>query len=261
MREFDKVYLITKADDVGSNASANKAFFDGCKKGILRNGVIMMTCSSAKAAAEFFKEEKNFCMGLHLTLNAEWDNVKWGPVLPAERVPSLVDAQGHFFQTTKALHENKPVLGEIMAEVQAQLDLAMEYGLNIRFADCHMGFSWVVPELEDELKEWCRKNGILYNLGDFERLPKEEKKTDPIEEFIDRLKAVKPGIYQVHMGHPAYFSEEMLTLGHQGYPGDVVAEEREWDRLRLMDERVLEFFSRNNIVPVTLEEAMRLSKP
>ena len=258
MNKVDKVYLITKADDVGSNNSSNRAFYDGFKQGILRNGVIMMTCASAKEAAEMFKNEKGFCMGLHLTLNAEWDSVKWGPVLPVEKVPSLVDKDGYLFQTTKQLHENNPSLEELMAELQAQLDLAREYGLNIRFADCHMGFNWVHKELEAELQKWIENNGLINYRGAFKQLPKADAGNDRIEGFINRLKQAEPGIYFIHMGHPAYDTPEMRKVGHTGYSGDMLAEERDWDRLTMMDPRVVEFCRTNDIVPITLEEAIKL---
>jgi chitin disaccharide deacetylase len=258
--EPNKIYLITKADDIGSNNSANRAFCDGYKKGILRNGVIMMNCASAKEAAEMFKDEKGFCMGLHLTMNAEWDSVKWGPVLPKEQVPTLVDEHGFLFQSTKSLYENSPRLEEFLAEAQAQLDLARHYGLDIKFADCHMFFPWVLEGLEGEIEKWCHRNGLLYYKGGFRELPRVEVSGDPVEELIERLKAAEPGVYYIHMGHPAYDSAEMRRLGHQGYTGDRVAEEREWDRLTLMDERIVEFCRDNNVVPVTLEEAMKLAE-
>jgi len=258
MKKKDTIYLITKADDVGSNHSANRAFYDGYKKGILRNGVIMMTCASAKEAAEMFKDEPGFCMGLHLTMNAEWDNVKWGPVLPAEKVPSIVDEKGHLFQTTRALYENKPRLEDILNEMQAQLDLARKYGLKIKFADCHMGFSWVLNNLESEISKWCRRNGLLEPHKIFKPLPQVEAAGDPVERFIARLEAAEPGVYFIHMGHPAYDTPEMRNLGHEGYPGDVVAEERDWDRRRLMDDRILEYVKENNIVPITIDEALKL---
>ncbi len=260
--DASKIYLVTKADDVGSNDSAHRAFFDGYKQGILRNGVIMMTCSKAKEAAEFFKNEKGFCMGLHLTLNAEWDSVKWGPVLPPEKVPSIVDKNGHLFQTTQELHDNNPKVEHILAEMQAQLDLAREYGLDIKFADSHMGFTWVVEGLADKAREWARKNGIEWGSHKpwFKRLPEVDCDGDPVEKFLARLKAAEPGIYYMHFGHPAYDTPEMRALGHEGHPGDAVAVERDNDRRRLMDPRVVEYCKEHGVIPITFTQALELSK-
>jgi hypothetical protein len=256
MTEKGKIYLVTKADDLGSNHSANRAFWDAFQKGVLRNGVIMMTCDGAKEAAELFRDQRDFCMGLHLTMNAEWDHIKWEPVLPAEKVPSLVTEEGYFFRTTKELHDNRPKMDEMMAEIQAQLDLARQYGLNIRFADCHMGFSRVIDGLDREIQNWCDRNGLIYKHGPIPRLPMVESEGTPITRLLNRLKATDPGVYYIHMGHPAYDTPEMRALGHFGYPGDAVAEEREWDRRAMMDPEVVNYFHRNQIIPVTMEEAL-----
>jgi len=258
MKKSDTIYLVTKADDLGSNDSANRAFIDAYHSGILKNGVIMMTCASAKEAAEQFRGAKGFCMGLHLTLNAEWDKVRWGPVLPPEKVPSIVDQNGHLFQTTRALHANRPVMEEILAELQAQLDLARQYGLEITFADEHMGFEWVLEGLDEEIDKWCRRNGLLHYNYSIPELPEIPAEGNPLERFIARLEAVEPGVYYIHMGHPAYDTPEMRELGHPGYPGETVATEREWDRLTMMDPQVVEYCKSKPVIPVTLTEALRL---
>ena len=120
----DTVYLITRGDDCGSSHSANRAIMEAYRRGVLKNVSVMVVCPAILEAAEMFAGESDICCGLHVTMNAEWDSISWGPVLPPQRVPSLVDSRGVFFQTTKALYENKPFLDEIMLEIQAQLDKA-----------------------------------------------------------------------------------------------------------------------------------------
>ena len=48
-------------------------------------------------AVQMLKENPGLDVGVHLTLNSEWENIKWGPLTNA---PSLVDANGHFFPMT-----------------------------------------------------------------------------------------------------------------------------------------------------------------
>jgi chitin disaccharide deacetylase len=256
MMKTGTIYLVTKADDLGSNGSANKAFVDAFTHGILKNGVIMMPCKAAVGAASLFKDAKGFCMGLHLTMNAEWDRVKWGPVLPVREVPSLVDESGHFFQSTQKLRDNKPCREELLAEMQAQLELARACGLDIRFVDLHMGFSWVLDGLNDDIAQWCRNNGLRLIPDDLRSLPETDSCGDPVEKLISRLQAAESGVYFHHFGHPAYDWPEMRLLGHAGYEG--VAEEREWDRKTLMDDRIMEYCRNNSVLPVTLEEALGL---
>jgi predicted glycoside hydrolase/deacetylase ChbG (UPF0249 family) len=49
------------------------------------------------------KRHPSVSAGIHLTLNSEWRNYRWGPVLGRTAVPTLVDAEGYFFQSGDAL--------------------------------------------------------------------------------------------------------------------------------------------------------------
>ena len=93
-----------------------------------------------------FAGRAEFCFGLHATLSAEWDAVKWGPILPAEQVPSLVDECGLFFTGPHIFRERPPRMHEILAELQAQLDKVRRLGFPVayvRFAhDDRMGRGW-----------------------------------------------------------------------------------------------------------------------
>jgi predicted glycoside hydrolase/deacetylase ChbG (UPF0249 family) len=166
-----RIRLITRGDDCGSNHTANVAIREAFQGGILRNTSIMVPCPAVEEAAEMLAGERGLCCGLHCTITAEWDRVRWVPVLPADRVPSIVDAQGHFFQTTRALHENGPQLSEIMAELQAQLDRARGLGFDIRYADQHMGFHWVVDGLDEAFDDWCEQKGMGNSRRYGQRLP------------------------------------------------------------------------------------------
>ncbi|MFW6271234.1 MAG: ChbG/HpnK family deacetylase, partial [Bacillota bacterium] len=148
-----EIKLITRGDDLGSAITANKAIMDCYKNGILKNTSIMVPAPYIEEAADMFKGE-NICFGLHCTITAEWDNLRWGPVLPPEEVPSLVNSRGEFFQTTVELENNEPDLEEIMKELKAQLKKARELGFNIEYADMHMGFGQVVDGLGEEFFSW-----------------------------------------------------------------------------------------------------------
>lgn len=101
------VYLITRADDCGSNATANRAIMKTCDQGIVKNVSRMACCHAIEEAARLFAGRDDICFGLHGTLNAEWDNVKWGPIMPTERVPSLVDERGHFWRHPRLMKERE----------------------------------------------------------------------------------------------------------------------------------------------------------
>ena len=70
-----------------------------------------------EAVAIFSKITEISC-GVHLTLTAEWDNIKYGPVLAAQDVPSLVDTDGHFFSSTAELWGHQPQLDEMLMRIE-----------------------------------------------------------------------------------------------------------------------------------------------
>lgn len=252
-----RIQLITRADDCASSQTANVAIWDAYCHGLVRNVSVMVPCAYVEEAAKMFAEESDICIGLHATLNAEWDNVRWGPVLPPEQVPTLVNEDGTFFKTTQQLRDNAPNLDEVMAELQAQLDRGRELGFQFRYVDTHMVFEWVVPGMSERIDQWAAREGLLYYRHYGQLLPKVDTAGDPVEQLIARLDAAEPGQY-LYVAHPAYDTEEMRRLGHDGYPGERVALEREWERLTFMDPRIIDYCRQHHVVPIRYDEAERL---
>lgn len=248
------IRLYTRGDDLGSAISANRAFCEAFEKGILRNASAMFCTPHIEDAAARLASEKRLCVGLHMTMNAEWDRVRWGPVLPPAKVPSLVDKNGHFFKTTKELHERNPSEAEVCAELQAQLDKGRRLGFTVSYADSHMGWPWVIPGFTERIARWCEKEGLLYSESRMKGLPKVEHVGDPVEQLIAKLEAAEPGDYMV-VGHPAYDNAEMRTLGHSGYEGDKVATGREWERRLFSDPRIVAYCRDKGVQPTRFDAA------
>jgi len=252
-----RIQLITRGDDCGSSHTANVAILSAFTDGILRNTSIMVPCPAIQDAAEALSDRKGLCCGLHATVTAEWDRIRWGPVLPVDKVPSLVDQNGHFFQTTRALHDHGARADEIMAELQAQLDRARYLGFEIRYADQHMMFGWVAEGLDEAFDTWCAREGILNDYHYQQSLPRIDKAGDPVEQLLARVTAAEPGQYLI-VGHPAYDNHEMRAHGHLGYSGKEVAVERNWQRLMFMDARVVGYCRDNGVAPIRYDEARPL---
>jgi predicted glycoside hydrolase/deacetylase ChbG (UPF0249 family) len=160
--------LITRGDDLGSFPEANLAIIDCHKQGILRNASVMTPCPAFAQGAELALTCPELCLGLHITLTSEWEGVRWGPVSDPARVPSLIDADGHFLTEPKALMERGIQLEEIMREVRAQLAKARRHGLPIRYLDEHMFFGWIHampsgPPVYDAMSALAREEGLIWH--------------------------------------------------------------------------------------------------
>ncbi|HUT32337.1 MAG TPA: ChbG/HpnK family deacetylase, partial [Planctomycetota bacterium] len=200
--------LLARADDAGSCRTANQAIMECVEAGLALNVGVMACCPFFDEAAAMLAGRKDICVGLHATINAEWDEVKWGPVLPPERVPTLVDADGHFHRTPNITHEHGANADEVMAEIEAQLARARAAGLNIEYLDEHMGFGGL-PGVRERLDALMQREGLLDGGRGYDRLPPSPwRYDDRADDLIARLEAAGPGTYLV-VAHPGHDTEEM----------------------------------------------------
>lgn len=245
-----KIRIVTRGDDSGSCNSANRAIADAFEKGVLRNASIMVPAPAFRAAARMYRHLDGLCIGLHGTITDEWNTHRWGPVLGKERVPSLVMGDGTFFKSTRALWDNKPDNDEIIAELKAQLELARSEGLNIEYLDTHMAFGWF-EGLHPILNDFAKSEGLIYSPEGLIRLSRVEGEfSDPVEQLLARLDATEQGKTYLLVAHPCYDEGDIqqMTYGDQ-LPGEI-AKERDWQRRMFMDQRVIEYFHKNNIDPI-----------
>ena len=95
---FDKTtkLLMIHADDAGLSHSENRATIKSLTHGIVNSYSMMVPCPWFYEMAVFAKNNPQYDNGIHLTLTCEWENYKFGPVLPVAEVPSLVNEAGYF---------------------------------------------------------------------------------------------------------------------------------------------------------------------
>jgi len=130
--------LMINADDFGLCGDANSATIEGLESGVFTSATVMVPAPGFTEAAAFAAGNPHIDIGVHLTLNSEWPDWRWGPVLGARRVPSLVDKSGFFRAQVHSLFAYAK-LDEIEMELRAQVDCALDAGIDVSHLDCHMG--------------------------------------------------------------------------------------------------------------------------
>ncbi len=130
--------LLIRCDDIGMCHSVNLAVEELAKTGMKFSASVMVVCPWFREAVSILKKYPNVAVGVHLSLNSEWENYKWGPVLGRSAVPSLVDSDGYFFGTTAELKANGPKTDQVEQELRAQIERALRNGLNVKYLDAHM---------------------------------------------------------------------------------------------------------------------------
>ena len=139
------------------------------------------------------KRHPEVSVGIHLTLNSEWRNYRWGPVSGRGAVPTLVDADGYFFPSSEALHQHHADLREVETELRAQIDRALRSGLKIDYVDYHMGTAVRYPEFRDLTERLAREFGFGMSeyFGETRGNPQYSAapadKGDSLQALIDRL--------------------------------------------------------------------------
>ena len=137
--------LLIHADDLGICHAANQAFFRVFEAGMVKSGSIMMTCPWVNEVAAYSRGHPDADIGVHLTLNSEWQTLRWGPVASSNRVKSLLDPDGCLWRAPMDTLAHADT-DEIGIELTAQIEKALAIGLEPTHLDFHMGTVFLKPE-------------------------------------------------------------------------------------------------------------------
>lgn len=137
--ETETKTLLIRCDDIGMSHGVNTAAKELIDAGLKFSASVMVPCSWFDEAVDILKDAHQVSVGIHLTLNAEWKNYRWGPVAGVSAVPSLVDSVGYFFPSRALFFANNPKLDEVELELRAQIEKALKVGLKVSYLDYHMG--------------------------------------------------------------------------------------------------------------------------
>jgi predicted glycoside hydrolase/deacetylase ChbG (UPF0249 family) len=186
--------LIIHADDLGMNHSVNRATFEALEKHWITSSSILVPCPWFPEVTRWAQSHPDADLGIHLALNSEWTDFRWGPVTAKDQVPSLLDQQGYFplLETVPAQQAKLP---EVTKELHAQIERARASGIRISHFDTHMTALMQSPPLlglyENLGTEY--KLPILLDRSGSRKLPPGAT-VNPEQALIDRIIEIDPGI-------------------------------------------------------------------
>ena len=221
----DARLLIVNCDDLGFCHAANEGVYESLRSGLATSASLMVPCPWARGAAASYRGED---IGVHLTVNAEHDLYRWGPITHA---PSLLDGDGGFPRTITDVWDHAD-LDEVRRECRAQVERAILWGFDVSHLDSHMGTVQIRSEFFDvylELAVEFRLPILLSGASTeaqigfpFRRLADEEGVLYP-DHFIyvpgvgsrtvllDSIDRLKPGVTEAYL-HPAVDSPELRSM-------------------------------------------------
>jgi len=224
---------VVHTDDIGMSHAANIGAFAALDTGPATCGSVMVPCPWFSEAAEMARARPDVDLGVHLTLNAEFDGYRWGPVAGRTAVPSLVDGAGHLHRSSRETVKSGTV-DDVRTELRAQIDAALGAGIDVTHLDSHMGTVFH-PKFFDVYLELGRE----YRLPLF--LPRAEELRPEPEGFIvfdgydaDSL-GFEPGRGEIHNArrinelgaglnylicHPAQGGDELSAITDSAHQRD-----------------------------------------
>jgi predicted glycoside hydrolase/deacetylase ChbG (UPF0249 family) len=152
----DAKLLIINADDLGMSHSENDASFTALDQKLVTAATAMVPAPWFGEVAAYAKAHPDADLGLHLTVTAEWQTFRWGPVTPRNLVPSLVGPDGNFYATTEEFVQHAKV-NEVETEIRAQIERAKSMGLDPTHLDGHMHALYATPQLFAVLRKVARE--------------------------------------------------------------------------------------------------------
>ncbi len=138
----DARLVIITCDDFGVLHSSNAGCYRALRQGVGTTASLMVPAPWAREAAARYRGED---VGVHVTLNAEYDLLRWGPLTQA---PSLLDGDGGFPRTLADLWDHAD-LEEVRRECRAQIERAIVWGFDVSHLSSHLNALTMRPEFFD----------------------------------------------------------------------------------------------------------------
>ncbi|WP_119066824.1 carbohydrate deacetylase [Aggregatilinea lenta] len=275
--------LIVNADDFGLTAEISRGIVEGHLKGIITSTTVMINFPAADAGIRQAQADApNLGLGLHLNL------VEGAPVLPPDRVPSLVDANGQFYAFNAwpgVVEQFAP--DEIEAEMRAQFDRFVSIaGHTPDHLDSHYHATYLIPSALRTMLAMAAEHGLpMRNVGldlihaRMDRLIRQHVAVagpdvvDTIRSILEAHPASRfPAALEIRFTGPHATLGDLLVilstlpddsvtelLTHPGHGGEIPDERRENELAHLTQRATRELVQDEGIELVTFADVARQS--
>ena len=144
-------------DELGVTHASNSGVYSALREGMGKVGGLVVPGPWAREAAARYRGED---VGVHLTLNAEYDLFRWGPIT---HCPSLLDGDGGFPRTLDDLWDHADT-DEVRRECRAQVERAIYWGFDVSHLSAHLAALDFRPEFFDVALELAVDFGLPLRL-------------------------------------------------------------------------------------------------
>jgi len=254
-RKTGEIRLIVRGDDMGFSHASNLGCTKAFEEGILTAVEVMVPGDHFFEAVEMLNKHPDLDVGIHLSLNSEWQNIRWRPITDA---PSLLDPYGYFYPMIWPDEHDPPYLAlgtanwkleEIEQELRAQIELALKYLPQCSHATPHMGFHSISPLVSRLTHKLIKEYNVDANIR---MLPMKMvylfNDANTLEEMIasavNVLENLKPGTWEVYE-HPGMLIDNEEPHWHIGAENDALY--RDLVTKALTSKELKEVIERRNI--------------
>ena len=226
----DARLVIISCDDLGLCHAANVGVYRAMRDGAATCASLMVPAPWARHAAATYEAGDD--IGVHLTLNAEHRNYRWGPITHA---PSLLAGDGGFPRSIDDLWEHADP-EEVRRECRAQIERALAWGIDVTHLAPHLTAITLRPEFFDVYLDWpsssrcrsaCRRRSPPSRPGSRSAgWPPRRASSSPTTSTTTggpaaatvstrRIRDLEPGVTEIHV-QPAIDTPEVRALSAAG---------------------------------------------
>ena len=169
----DARLLIVTCDNLGAYHAANLGCYEALTGDLATTASLMVPAPWAREAVRGYRGSD---VGVHLTLNAEFECYRWGSIT---RAPSLYSGEGGFPRSVGDLWEHADG-DEVRRECRAQIERSIVWGFDPTHLTSHLDALVLRPELFDIYLELAVEFALPIRLA---RRADEERAGFPIREL------------------------------------------------------------------------------